>query len=535
MQLPPLDLADQDVITAAHNLLDQRKYEQASTLLLERVARGIASDTQAALLFLGEVAGLLIDIGAEGHDERAVKTGLALLEDKERFVGFVTASSFEYNMGNAKIALVDLRSRTTGVPPGLADHDRLLAAKNHYWRAFKLLNEDDALANVVRTNLANALRTSGRIPEALTAYEEVLGTAPTFGMAHFHRGLALCLLETLSRHRTVSLFAQQVGEYRTAALATDVQPAVREVATTMRDRISKRLERLGHTTETIQDEERTSRREATQHSPYRQFTLKKQLALSEHALYCHCAGARRDDLMIATTKSTIMGAFVPRMELIVNRLKAEFGTARLLYYQATTDQTWDLHEDELTFAELLEGEHVSMRTELLRTSFRLCLGILDKIALGICELYNVADEHEKLYFESFWQPQSRKGKASTRWTTLASKSTNLALVALYSQATDLGVDGEWILYKTWRNHLEHRFLLLTDEHNPLDVWKAREGTFGALCITESTFTDQTLGLLQFTRAAIFHFVWCVRYEAQPQDNAPRTTMTLRHKRADDLG
>ncbi len=157
--------------------------------------------------------------------------------------------------------------------------------------------------------------------------------------------------------------------------------------------------------------------------------------------------------MIATSGTPVTGDHVPRLEHILNRLKAEFGTARLLYYQATTDQSWDLHEHEITYAELFEGETVSMRTELLRTSFRLCLGILDKIALGICELYDVADPHEKLYFESFWQPSARKGKAGDRWTTLTAKSKNPALVALYSQA-DLRIDGEWAQFKAWRNDLE---------------------------------------------------------------------------------
>src|ERR1035441_4207308 len=126
-----------------------------------------------------------------------------------------------------------------------------------------------------------------------------------------------------------------------------------------------------------------------------------------------------------------------------NRLKAEFGTARHLYHQATNANTKDLHEHEITYTELFEGETVSIRTELLRTSFRLCLGILDKIALGICELYNIADPTEKLYFESFWQPNAKKGKAGTRWATLKAESDNASLVALYSQATDLGSDGEW--------------------------------------------------------------------------------------------
>jgi hypothetical protein len=139
--------------------------------------------------------------------------------------------------------------------------------------------------------------------------------------------------------------------------------------------------------------------------------------------------------MIATRSNPVTGDRIPRLELILNRLKAEFGTARLLYYQATHEESWNIHDEEITFAELFEGEQVGMGTELLRTSFRLCLGILDKIALGICELYDVADTQEKLYFESFWQPPARKGKAATRWSTLTAKSKNPSLVALYSQAT----------------------------------------------------------------------------------------------------
>ena len=521
---------DEQLLRTATKLLNEYSYGEAQRLLNARITQGLTIDNPTGLTLLAEIAGLLIDIGSEGRNEQAITDGLALLENnRQHLEGFLTAASIDYNLGNAKSALADLRTPNLFATPGLADHDLLLAAKNHYWKALKAHGRKDHFAHQLRTNLANALRKSGRITEALTAYDEIINDDPAFIMAHFHRGLALLVFERLSRTRTPNLLRQALAEYELTAQATDARPAVRDVAITMRDRITKQLDDHGYNTKKIRTETNIGKSEAAKHSPYRQFTLHHHLALCEHSLYCHCNGARRDDLMIATSANTVTGDRVPRLELILNRLKAEFGTARLLYHQATNDDSWDLHEHEITFTELFEGEHVSTRIELLRTSFRLCLGILDKIALGICELYNVADPSEKLYFENFWQPPTRKGKTSTRWNSLCAKSTNPSLVALYSQATDLRSDGEWTLFKTWRNDLEHRFLILTEETTPPDIFKARQGTFDTRCITIQEFTQRTLHLLQFTRSAIFNFTYCARNETASADDGKRITLTLQHK------
>ena len=526
---PTLDPNDEAVIAKATVLRDQRSTDPALQVLNERIAQGLTADNPAGLLLLAQIAGLLIDIGSEGHNEQAIQDGLALLEKHHDQLGtLVTDASRHYNLGNAKSSLADLHNPNAFTTPGLADHDLLLAAKNHYWKALKTHHRNDHFAHQLRTNLANALRKSGRITEALTAYDDIIASNPNFTMAHLHRGLALLVLEQCSGTRTTSMLVQAATEYSHTADAPDASAAVREVAITMRDRTTKRLKAHGYKTDHATKDIAGTRHEATQHSAYRQFTLRHHLGLCEHSLYCHCNGARRDDLMIATARTPVTGDLVPRLELILNRLKAEFGTARHLYHQATNDNTQDLHEHEITYTELFEGETVSIRTELLRISFRLCLGILDKIALGICELYNIADPKEKLYFESFWQPNAKKGKAGTRWATLKAKSDNASLVALYSQATDLGSDGEWALYKAWRNDLEHKFLILTDTPAPPDRYQARVGTFDTRCVTTKEFTDHNLRLLQFTRSAIFNFTFCARKETRAT-NDDRVTMTLQHK------
>lgn len=527
---PKLQPEDEQLLAIATEMLNNRSYEDAKQLLDARIAKGLSTADPDGVLLLARIAGLLVDIGSEGHIEAAIKDGLALHDNnREHFKGLFTLASIEYNLGNAKSALAELRTPNHFITPGLADHDLLLAAKNHYWVALKAHGQDDTFAHQLRTNLGSALRKSGRITEALTAYDDVIASDPSFVMAHFHRGLSLLVLEHLSGTRTTSLLWQALNEYAIAAQAPDARPQIRAVANTMREHIAKRLSKRRQTIDNLQRQHHNSQDEARNHSAYRQFTLKHHLGLSEHSLYCRCNGARRDDLMIATSATPVAGDRVPRLELILNRIKAEFGTARLLYCQAVHDHSWDLHEHEITYAELFEGEQVSVHTELLRTSFRLCLGILDKIALGVCELYDVADPTEKLYFENFWRPKATKGKASTRWNILAAKSKNPGLVALYSQATDVQSQGEWSVFKTWRNDLEHRFLILTDDEAREDLLHAREGTFATRCVTRAEFASRTLHLLQFTRSAVFNFTYCARHETRARADTPGVTLTLQHK------
>jgi hypothetical protein len=270
-----------------------------------------------------------------------------------------------------------------------------------------------------------------------------------------------------------------------------------------------KLIRGGYTEEHIENDSVLTQNEARQHSVYRRFCLDHYLALSEHALYCQCIGARRDDLTIPLSSRSIGGEFVPRMEHTLNRLKAEFAFARLLYFKSMKlDDKWDTFEDEVTFAELYEGEVIGIESEMLRTSFRLCSGILDKIANGVCDLFNVAKTSEHLYFERFWRNNE------DRWFKL-SNSENYSLIGLYSQATDLGLrNGEWEIFKSWRNNLEHRMLILTSTTDvDSDMLAVYRSVRPPLRVPFQEFQEKTLHFLQFVRSAIINFALCVRQEA----------------------
>ncbi|UZT98927.1 LA2681 family HEPN domain-containing protein [Chryseobacterium fluminis] len=154
----------------------------------------------------------------------------------------------------------------------------------------------------------------------------------------------------------------------------------------------------------------------------------------------------------------------------------------------------------------MDGILNGTKYEKLRTSFRLCFGILDKIAEGICYIFNLnISKNESIYFENFWNSK----RNNKRWEEINQKK-NIHLTALYSTACDLEkINGEFGFYKEWRNKLEHGVFSLNDELYLETNWE--EPQF-SLKTDVKTFEKETLRLLQLTRAAIFSFVFCARTE-----------------------
>jgi hypothetical protein len=206
----------------------------------------------------------------------------------------------------------------------------------------------------------------------------------------------------------------------------------------------------------------------------------------------------------------------------------------LLYYRAVSQDinNWQTYDEEVTYTELYEDEAIGTGPEMLRTSFRLCFGVLDKIVRAVCDLFNLADPTEPIYFESFWRPRGSNlsEKQKQRWSKVNSIE-NFPLLALYSQATDLNSHGgEWGIFKTWRNDLEHEMLILTQSaREPIDIYGTLGGTTSTKRVQHEEFKEKTLHLLQLTRSAIFNFVFCVRHEGEKERGPNEIPIPLNHK------
>jgi LA2681-like HEPN len=521
-------------------MLDSGDFSSALLRARELLSGTFEASDKRSLFLRAEIAGFLITIGAEGKLKEPVEEGLNILESEREYLApLLHPASYEYNLGNARLALFELNANLPSFSPSLESFDQLSLAKNHYWKAYRLLTEGcEALRNQLLVNLGTSLNFANRVVEAIHLCHRVLEEAPDFGMARNKLALSLLALSKISGGYSQKLVYTIAEQFQISAECIDFPPLAREYARNEASHFYSHPAIRGMTADDVIEESRAAALESQRHSAYRRFCLDTGLALCEHALYCNCAGARHDDLRIATASQPLSADFVPRSELVLNRLKAEFGWARLQYYQSVCSESdWNLHEAEIVYTELFEGEDTTVRSELLRSSFRQCFGILDKIAAALCDVLELAGPEENIYFESFWKPRSTRGSGATRWEKLVGLPYNAGLTALYSSATDLNqVNGEWRDFKLWRNALEHRSLLLvTDQTAQTDPFHVLGGDKKPLLVAYSEFQERTLHLLQMTCSAVFSLVFCLRQHATEQgSDEDRIRVTLEHKHRPDI-
>jgi hypothetical protein len=490
---------------------------QTAGKILERAIALFEEDSNPVPLKKSTLACMLIDVGTELGSESLISRGRDLFADNyQELSNYIEPASIEYNLGNAKKSLYRLQASTSDFKFRPNSIVLLTESKNHYWRSLRL-TANRRQGPQQHVNLANSLDSCARVVEALRWYESALEIDADFGMAHLNRGLALLSLNHLSGTYSINLLDRARQSFSRAIGDSSLPTTLREQAALQRDFLSRQLLNLGWDEARIAGYDEGHEAEFEEHDHYWRFCLDNYLALSEHALYCRCAGARRDDLSVISSAAPISGDFVPRLELLLNRLKSEFCLARALYYQAMTDSEscWDTHAFEGTFTELHESEAVGLRPEFLRTSFRLCFGILDRIAQGLNELYEFAESTEVLYFESFWRPmKERKGESGGRWESL-NLQENMGLVALYSLATDLNrKGGEWGHFKEIRNALEHGvFALIADNATGLSPM-VQPQRISSSQESVGSFASKALHMLQFVASAIFSFAFVVRIEGR---------------------
>jgi hypothetical protein len=512
-----------DNIKEIQFLLDQSKFR----LSLEKSRKLLSSEffekqNRESHLASGQLAGLLIDIGEEGRIEEASILGLRIFEENYDILKqIIKEHSIEYNLGNAKSTLFKIglrkyisnfgesRKKEYFSPENL---ELITQSKNHYWRAFKQIRKmDDESRDKLQVNLGISLSNSCRIIEAFDYFDGVICENKDFAMAYANRADLFDWIVEISGVGNQSMKVHAVRDYEKALSLGGNANTFKKVW-----RIKMQVYRDSLAKEGIHENQMQSyfdqiETDRLKYTDFQIFCIKNHLMLNEHSIYCNCIGATEDRLMIPAPVFPVSDK-ARRMELILNRLKSEYALARYLYYQASTDDDMlKKISDESKYSNLGLSESNSIIYEMYRQCFKICFGILDKIARAMCIMFDLAAENEPLYFVSFWKP---RGKSLTeiqkeRWDKI-NKIRNYGLSALFSQATDLNIrNGELSELKIWRDELEHEILLLLDfKREPIDDPYSVLGDFKFT--KRADFINQTLLLLKFTRASIFYFVFCAR-------------------------
>ncbi|GAB3534888.1 hypothetical protein GCM10027443_22770 [Pontibacter brevis] len=504
------DMTEEELIRMhIFSFVDTGKYkvaEQELDILFEEAKSAEGLNIQV----LAEIAGCYVTVGTEGYDSECVNKGLNFfIKNKELLSEYFSAASLDYNIGNGKHALFKIAMMDSdALPTPQLVKDYLHSSKSSFLRAFNtidLRNLDD-LSIQILNNLANDLDCAGRVVEALQLYDMVLEASPDFPFALFSKANCMeYMIHTTDGPLTAAFYAELYSLYQ-KVVSAEGKEDIKARALLGLEKSKMMLNHFEVELSKLPEELTLSKEEYLAHSHYRRFTLDNFLSLSEHGLYCRCAKAKQDNLSIGFPGMHTAEVRLMKLEVLLNRLKSEFSLARKLYYQYVHDI--DI-EDDVFYEDLFIGENNGLKIEKLRTSFRLCFGILDKIAKGICFAFELeVGKNESIYFERFWNGNNETSKK--RWEKLNSLS-NIHLTALYSIASDLNSQsGELSLYKSWRNLLEHNALVVRNES--FDSYDLFSNTTFLESVGVDLFSEKTKHLLQLTRAAIFSYTFCVRHE-----------------------
>lgn len=459
------------------------------------------------LLF--NLAGQFIDVGSYLKNKEAVLKGIKILEKHQPHYEKKFNDHFFYNLANAKLSIAN----DFGYKDDLLSYEdsKLYSeAKNLYWQNFKKITKDTDTGIYYQNliNLANTLKQQYRFSEAMFIYDKIALTNLDYPEAFINRSTCLEKFHTLLGHSSAKMVIEIINGYEFAYSSSFTPPFYKPYYL---DRIKFLKAQLNDVD--IDNDSNINHTEFLQMSEFRQWCIKENLTLNIHGMYCSCIANERDNLTLL--EGIISSQNILQYEQYLNRIKAEFSLIRVLYYEATFSESSKL-DFESCYSELNDQEIINIRSEKLRTCFRLCFSILDKLAIFLCQYFGLTI-NKNTAFNNFWHTNKLK----------LEEKENFALIAINSLIYDLNEkNGQFGFYKIWRNSLEHHILFLVPDSFKL----SNDSTHTYVKISE--FESSLQNLLQFTRSAIFSTVFAIvedLRQTQPKDHVNAMSITIHKK------
>ncbi|EOZ4303765.1 LA2681 family HEPN domain-containing protein [Salmonella enterica] len=470
------------------------------------------------IMILSNLAGNLIDIGSFSNIKSIAEEGLKIfIDNKDNMLVIMSKSSYYYNLANGMGAVLDFN------PHGDADIDtfiKLNEVKNNYWKSFKFSREEGGARPELMVNLANTLKRQYRISESMDYYEQAISIDNSIPQAWVNRSEALELLNELSTTYTYKMIKEVIRGYECAIKSGNCIPSW---ITTYLRKIKYNEGILNELcidiAEDINTDEILTREEYDALSQYQRFCIDNKLMLSDHSLYCNCYASSKDNITIATTEKGVFGDFIVPMEMVLNRLKAEYSLARKMFFEYKIGSEFFDEDSETCFSELYNGEVLYENVEKLRVAFRSCFGVLDKIAVALCKLFDLKPDRGHIYFHSFWQVHNEKRKNKIN------NANNKGLLGLFSIAMDLNdKNGELAFFRDWRNDLEHKLLVIHEKGMLVDLYNSYSFFDEVKFIEKEEFEQHLLQLMKIVKSAVILFVYTIRIEGKR--NIPDDVLTM---------
>lgn len=503
----------------ASEMIDKGQFEESYKLCLylKELLEEVHDLTEPSFSYaFFRLAGLFIDLGNRNFNLESSHIGLKIIESNS-FENCLTRDSYYYCLANAKSNFTQNESNNYW-KTDVSRIERLSEVGSLLLKATMIRRRNkDILSPQVMVNMGTNLYQQYRFSEALSLFDKVNCMGLDIPESWVNRSECLISLNSITKMHTVQQGKEIALGYRKAGESKCIPPDWAKYYLVRAEKIDNDIEKdcldMGIA---IEDDSHLDKQEYQSLSEFRRWCLDNFLSLSEHGLYCKCYGSASDNLHIPMPTRAISGDFILPMEKVLNRLKSEFGLARLMLYEykfAKRDRDID---DDACYTELYDNELLGTNIEKLRTAFRICFGILDKIGNAVALLFDLQLKTKKgkvrfSYFHTFWELENEDRLQKFE------AYDNEGLIGLYSIACDLNheLEGELSFYKQWRNALEHSFVFVYENEKPESIETStyyEEPVF----ISESEFVESAEHVLQLTRSAIFSFVFAVRIKAEKE-------------------
>ena len=468
--------------------------------------RALPTDTAVGgVLFTGLKAGILIDAGSCANDKQAIEDGITL------FKGLATASpkeaGYHYNLGNGLVALADQEPHS-GNDWYLATAATRREARSHFQQA---ASSDDSgqIRSVALTNLGNALGRAHRWVEAYDAYSKALAHDASNAVAS--TGAARVLLSCIARGIGEKPVLQSVATRH----LEDAKRHPGRIAELAGARAEKQLAKLLE-----KQRGAGSPPDLSAATEYEKFVSVHRLALSPTIEGLDCSLKRWDSLRFdSITEAAGKDFGVPAIFAMLNVMKSDFLAARHLAFQclAGTFPESGLYADTLDYA--VYGVVPSM----LSLAQRVCIDLLDKIAVATTEYFAIPGPAKEVYFTKRWFTNPKKGQPLSWNPSLRPHidKGNTAVIALAELCLDVGEGGALHKQKEYRHSSTHRFTVLHD----IGCTPSRESVHVEHCAI-SDFKSHLIESLQLARAAVLYFVEMVSISEAANKTGPKKALSL---------
>lgn len=504
----------------ASEMVDRGRFEESYKLCmyLKELLEEVSNITESSFsLAIFRLAGVFIDIGHMASKAEATYIGLEIMES-DKFENCLSRDSYYYCLANANRNLIQHKYNNT-LASDIKSVPELAKVNSLFLKAILNCREQGVQVQPqYLVNLGNNLKQQYRFSEALALYDQVIAMNLDIPQAWINRSECLLLLQKVTNSTSIQQGKEMIRGYEEASQAKNIPSSWTKyylsIAESFRKVVNEMCIEQGLS---LQDDTHVNVYEYESLTDYRKWCLDNFLSLTEHGLYCKCYGSACDNLNILTHIRAITGDFILPMEKVLNRLKSEFGLARLMLYEYKFAKVNNDIDDDACYSELYDNELLGTDIEKLRTAFRVCFGILDKIGNAIALLFDLQLKNKKgkvrsSYFHTFWELEDED-----RLQKFESYD-NEGLIGLYSIACDLNhnLEGELNFYKQWRNALEHSFVFIYENEKPENIETSSTYYEEPVFISESEFVESAEHVLQMTRSAIFSFVFAVRIKAEKE-------------------